>query len=249
MVDRYLYSLPVGDEPEHHITFKLGGHRRRGVFHPSDLCKEDQCKRYLAYELYAAPQNNAKVDARLRRIFDNGHAVHARLQHVMTEAAKAEGGAFYPEVGLPPNDLRIAGTTDGLLILKWAYFTEIKSMNMADFKDLGARPWPDHQRQVNIYMGLSPQALGAQVTAANIVVECKNNQDAREYFVRFDPKMWAESQALAKNVLEVAQAGELPAQITEKQGCGLKRCKFYDICKGPRASWRPDGPLVPLTKR
>jgi hypothetical protein len=71
---------------------------------------------------------------------------------------------------LPPNDLRIAGTTDGLLILKWAYFTEIKSMNMADFKDLGARPWPDHQRQVNIYMGLSPQALGAQVTAANIVV-------------------------------------------------------------------------------
>lgn len=243
IIDRYLYSLPVGDEPEHHVVARIGGKRHRGVFHPSDLCKEGQCSRYLAYELYAAPQGSARVEARVRRIFDNGHFVHARLQHILCEGAKMQGGVFHPEVGLPPNAMRIAGTTDGGLVLRWPYLVEIKSMNKDKFKDLGAKPWPDHQRQVNIYMGLSG------VNAAIVLVECKDNQDLREYFVRFDRDMWDATQKAASQVLDVTAKGELPPQITEKQGCELKRCKFYDICKGPNASWRPDGPLLPLAKR
>lgn len=232
MIDQYLAGVDEASV-QHLVGTHLGGPRSAGVFHPSDLAKEGVCRRLLAYELYAAPREADGVDARLRRIFDNGHFVHARLQHYAAEALKQHGGTFYKEVKLDPDAKKVSGTMDGGLIFnRWPYGLEIKSMRKADYVTLGAHPWDDHFDQLNIYMRLSGLKAGF------ILVECKDNQDVREYFVRFDEARWRAKEAIVDEVLETVGRKELPAQITSEDGCDGKRCRFWRICKGP-TKWSP----------
>lgn len=232
LIDRYLFSLN-GEEPQFNVPVRLGGPRSQGVFHPSEICKEDVCQRALAYELIFAPASKT-VDARLRRIFDNGHFTHARVQHVVGEAVKTVGGVFKDEIRLPINSERVAGTTDGgMIVNQWPYLLEIKSMNKKNFIALGKTPWEEHYDQLNIYMRLS------KVKAAIILIECKDNQDQREFFVRYDEKRWMRIELITKTVLGNVMAGQLPERISAENGCQGKECKFYDICKGVDSNWVP----------
>lgn len=231
IIDRYLFNMDESEKQR--IQVKMGGPRSQGVFHPSELCKEDACKRSMAYELYSAPRSR-KIDARLKRIFDNGHFVHARLQWIIGEALKKEGGQFSPEIKLPPGVDRVAGTTDGGLVLGgWPYLLEIKSMNKKNYMELGAKPWDEHYDQLNIYMHLSG------VRAAFVLVECKDNQDLREYFVRYDVKRWRRVEGVVNEVLAHVMGGVLPDQITSADGCS-NQCNFWTICKGAqKGSFKP----------
>ena len=161
------------------------------------------------------------------RIFGNGHFVHSRLQDCLGRAIEAIGGQFSAEVRLAKDDARkVSGTTDGVFVIDgWPYLLEIKSMNKRNFSELGAKPWDEHYDQLNIYMHLSG------IKAAVILVECKDNQDLREYFVRYDPARWAKIEALTDRVLEFHNRGELPPKITVADGCSGRECKFNDICK------------------
>jgi hypothetical protein len=243
IVDRYLANMARGNEPNHYIPMKWGGERRRGVFHPSEICKEGVCPRALAYELFEAPVDERLADARFQRIFANGHFVHGRTQYFARRAFEAAGGRFYREIGLPalPDNPYTNGTADGGFILTgWPYLLEIKSMRKKDFETLGRFPWEDHRKQLNTYMAV------AGVYQGLVYVECKDNQDDREYFVEFNQQTWNETQQLTNGVLGYAQAGLLPPQITADAGCDGKDCKFYSICKGHKSGWKPQGPLVPL---
>jgi len=242
LIDRYLFSLN-GEEPQFNVKVRLGGPRSQGVFHPSEICKEDACHRAMAYELIFAPASKT-IDARLRRIFDNGHFTHARIQHVVTEAVKTVGGLFKDEIRLPINPERVAGTTDGgMIVNQWPYLLEIKSMNKKNFVALGKAPWEEHYDQLNIYMRLS------RVKAAIILIECKDNQDQREFFVRYDEKRWMRIENVTKTVLGYVMADQLPERISAENGCQGKDCKFYEICKGSQQnSWRPNFNLLEMTK-
>lgn len=230
ILDRYLHNLNTDVVEE--VPVILGGERKQGRFHPSEICKEDACQRAMAYELFCAPEAFS-VDAKLRRIFDNGHFVHARLQYYCKKALATVGGKFYEEIGFRSKQDRTAGTTDGGIILSgWPYLLEIKSMNKANFKDLGALPWDEHYDQVNIYMHY------LKVGAAFVVVECKDNQEIREYFVRYDEQRWNRVAAVQQQVLGYVTASQLPPTITKEAGCS-ERCKFYGICKGARQkTWK-----------
>ena len=233
LIDRYLFSLN-GEEPPFNVRVKLGGDRPQGVFHPSEICKDGVCHRSLAYELIFAPTSKT-VDARLRRIFDNGHFTHARIQHITEQAVKTVGGVFKDEIRLSINSERVAGTTDGgMIINQWPYLLEIKSMNKKNFTALGKSPWDEHYDQLNIYMRLS------RVHSAIILIECKDNQDQREFFVRYDEKRWKRIEIITKTVLGNVMAGQLPDRVSAENGCLGKDCKFYEICKGSQQSWIPD---------
>lgn len=235
MLDMYLHEHA---RDEHKIVVEWNKPRRRGVFHPSSLCKDQVCERALAYELYAAPQQKVEPQigvARLQRIFDNGTFVHARLEHHIAKAVQKYGGTFYPEVGFKPDESLVAGTTDGGILLNgWPYLLEIKSMNKKNFMELGQEPWDEHADQLTIYM----RRLG--VTSGVVFVECKDNQDTREYFIRFDVKRWARMEAIVNRVLGHFHAGELPPKITKENGCKGEECEYHHICKGAaQKSWTP----------
>lgn len=223
LLERYQYSSDPNAENE--VVVRFGGFRKQGRFHPSEICKEDVCLRALTYELLGAPAA-FKIVAKLRRIFDNGHFVHARTQWSLREAIRAAGGELYEEVSFKSAEDRISGTTDGLFTLSgWPYLLEVKSMNKANFKDLGALPWDEHYDQVNIYM----RYFG--VMSAYILVECKDNQDLKDYLVRFDEQRWKRVENVQQTALGYAMASDLPEQVTKENGCQGDRCKFYNVCR------------------
>lgn len=236
IIDQYLHNINQTGELQQTVNVPLGGIRKQGVFHPSEVCKENVCKRALAYELYSAPKSE-NIEARFRRIFGNGHFVHARLENTVKYAVESCGGLFYNEMRVSKNAKYLAGTTDGGIVLNgWPYLLEIKSMRRADFVSLGNKPWEDHQRQLNIYMHL------AKVKAGFILVESKDSQDLKEFFVRYDENMWTKTEAIMDEVLTHFNTGGLPDKISESDGCGGKRCRFYSICKGSQNWEVPNRP-------
>lgn len=77
----------------HMIRKALGNERRFHIFHPSAW---GSCLRKIAYQYYndEAPfieKTPNDVDDRMERIFDNGHATHARWQNYLDQAGVLRG--------------------------------------------------------------------------------------------------------------------------------------------------------------
>jgi len=243
IVDQYMYS--VDDNQRVAVGFKMGGERSDGVFHASEV-SEGVCVRRLAYGVYRAPRAPRQIDPQLRRVFENGHFVHARLESTIIGAVRAQKGEGWNELAYPPDAKLRSGTADvGIVLYGWPYLIEIKSIKkgvpgVSGFLGLGVEPDPKHTSQLNQYMGL------AKVHAGFILYECKDNQELREYFVRFDRKLWLETERERIDpALSHVQAGTLPPVITDDEGCTGPQCEYHAICKKRGATkWVPPGPLT-----
>jgi len=119
--------------------------RNHGMNSPSAV---SSCPRSIYYGRTGITSDGV-IDPRTRRIFDNGHHVHARLQDYLEE----EGCLLVPEVPVWNTDLKILGHCDG--ILRVNRFTlailEIKSINSNGFAHLTTAK-PEHQMQAQVYM-------------------------------------------------------------------------------------------------
>ena len=129
------YLLTIGEDSD----------RNHGYNSPSGV---SSCPRSLFYTRTGVKRDGV-IDPRTRRIFDNGHHVHDRLQTYL----KDEGCLLMDETPVWDKDLRILGHCDG--ILRVNKFTlailEIKSINTNAFSHLtGAKP--EHQMQAQVYM-------------------------------------------------------------------------------------------------
>lgn len=96
------------------------------------------------------------IDPRVRRIFDNGHGVHSRLQGYLTDM----GVLLMDEVPLHNSHYQIQGHTDGIMSLtgnkKLVEILEIKSINERQFSALKA-PKDEHRAQSQVYMFCAEQ--------------------------------------------------------------------------------------------
>lgn len=124
-IERHLMARPVGD-------------RSTTVLHPSEIIKNDWCKRASYFLLSGHTKIAEKPNLRLQSIFDEGHAIHAKWQRWFQEMGVLYGrftctsclfsmfdiGVItcpqcqkdtveYREVTLVDEKLRIAGHTDG----------------------------------------------------------------------------------------------------------------------------------------
>ena len=134
-LDQYLLSLNDKDED-----------RRWDINSPSSASK---CERAIAYSRLGYEPDANTVDARTRRILDNGTDTHKRLQKYMMD----EGMLKMDEVPVFLDRLQIQGHTDGLLELsKYELgILEIKTINTNGFSNLlDARD--DHKKQALVYM-------------------------------------------------------------------------------------------------
>jgi hypothetical protein len=229
LLDRYLSSVDVSVPKNVNVKFR--GPRSDGVFHASGVSKEGVCLREQAYGIYQAPKAQEVVDARMRRVFDNGHFTHARLEDNLIDCIKFYGGQAWNEMHMDADAKLRTGTPDlGLILNGWPYFIEIKSIKKGGpfgFGLLGGEPQPDHKRQLNQYMGLS------HVRAGWVLYECKEDQEMLEYFIRYDHDMFMQiEREVVDPVLAHVRAGTLPDKITDAEGCyGEDRCGYYEICK------------------
>lgn len=106
------------------------------------------CTRAMYYSRTGTPQDSG-VDARTRRIFDNGTHTHERLQ----EYLKKQGVLLMDEVPVHNDAYNIQGHTDGLLELskKEGGVLEIKSINSRGFSALKDAK-PEHKMQALVYL-------------------------------------------------------------------------------------------------
>lgn len=91
------------------------------------------------------------IEPRVRRIFDNGHEVHKRLQKYLMDM----GVLLMDEVPLHNAEYEIQGHTDGIMTLKKnpkiVEILEIKSINAHQFSAL-KEPKPEHRAQAQVYI-------------------------------------------------------------------------------------------------
>lgn len=126
---------------------KLGddGGRNHGLNSPSGV---SSCPRSIYYTRKQTSKDGA-IDPRTRRIFDNGHHVHDRLQTYLAE----EGTLILAETPVWSRRLKILGHCDGMI--KVSRFEigilEIKSINSNQFSALN-KAKPEHQMQAQVYM-------------------------------------------------------------------------------------------------
>lgn len=134
-LDQYLFSMNDKD-----------GDRRWDINSPSSA---GACARGIVYSRLGIEADVNNVDARTRRIFDNGTFTHIRLQEYML----ANGLLAMDEVPVFDDDLQMQGHTDGLLNLsKYELgILEIKSINDSGFKAL-VDAKEEHKQQAQSYM-------------------------------------------------------------------------------------------------
>ena len=119
-LDLYLLSLNEEDND-----------RAINVNAPSQIGK---CLRQRYYARTQATRDSNAIDARTRRIFDNGTKTHERLQHYLAE----QGMLLMDEIPVINDSYIIQGHTDGLIAVSKLEkaILEIKSINSNGFSQL-----------------------------------------------------------------------------------------------------------------
>jgi len=146
--------------------------RQIHCFHPSSLHKSTE----ELYHLYLHGDDQQEFEPRILRVFDNGHAVHARIQDYLKDA----GILKQAEVPVKDTDYEIEGHADGIIEIQGIEgVLEIKSMNQNQFYS-AYEPKPDHLTQINVYM----YCLG--IPRGCLLYECKDNQELKEFYVKQD---------------------------------------------------------------
>ena len=162
---------------DHYLLNKVDDQdRKTHCFHPSSLT---ECPRVL-YDLYVAESlESSGIDPRTKRIFDNGHGVHFRLQ----DYCKEVGILIDQNVNVSDDKYEICGEIDGLLeFCDELIVLDIKSINNKNFLNLYFPP-ESHVVQVNIYL----YCLGLKYGI--LLYECKDNQELAEFGIEYDPKV------------------------------------------------------------
>ena len=134
-LDLYLLSLNAVDEDR---AIDVNAPSQAGV-----------CMRARYYARTGAPRDVASIDARTRRIFDNGTKTHERLQEYLL----SQGMLLMDEVPVHNYEYNIQGHTDGVLKLSSSErgILEIKSINSNGFSALKDAK-EDHRRQGLVYI-------------------------------------------------------------------------------------------------
>jgi hypothetical protein len=190
-LDRYLMSLNqqnrVGD----------------GWIHPSGITR---CLGETYACLAGLPMKEV-IDARLRRIFDNGTSVHRRIQKCLLRAGltiPSKTDKKYGEHQYQNDEWKIHGTADGIL-KAGPHILEIKSINSNQFKVMSG-PKYEHIWQAHLYMWMS------EIGKALFLYESKDTQELREYVIEFDQEVFDTIFERVKYVNECFKRKEKPIQ-------------------------------------
>jgi CRISPR/Cas system-associated exonuclease Cas4 (RecB family) len=202
-VENYLWSL--NDEPNERAT---------KVIHPSSF-STSKCDRRIGYDLQGIDQND-RIDPRLRRIFDAGHALHDVVQRALDMAVKG----FEPEVTVSDESLKIYGHCDGRLTATDGL--EIKSISSKGFATL-KKAKPEHEIQATLYGAI----LGFE--RIHYVYVNKETGDIAAYEVPVSRKIWHKQAARASNIVKTVELGNLPPKIEQDYIC--KRCPYAWHCR------------------
>lgn len=163
---------------DRHLLALNGERPGDGWIHPSGI---HGCLMVQYMNMLKCPFEE-NIEPNLRRIFNNGDHVHLRLQKYLLDAKLIKRNKYDPvskcEFPFINKKWRVRGTCDGLLTRRDAVL-EIKSINQRGFSGLGG-PKAEHLWQGHLYM------WGHGLEEILFLYECKDNQNMKEFLVKFD---------------------------------------------------------------
>jgi CRISPR/Cas system-associated exonuclease Cas4 (RecB family) len=204
-----------------------GEGREIKTFHPSSLgIYAGKCQRRFVY-LFRGEKPESNIDGKTIRIFDNGSAVHERLQKVFESM---EIG-MQTEVRLLHDDPPISGYIDGIITLPWnnrKIVLEIKSINENGF--ISRKKWKkakdEHVAQANLYCYLT------DIDTMWIIYENKNTQDIDIYQHKLDRKKAEKLLKTWRETWQMFQDGKLPKRPFKMDSQACTYCDMRWKCIG-----------------
>jgi CRISPR/Cas system-associated exonuclease Cas4 (RecB family) len=210
---------------------RSGEPRATYCIHPSQA---GGCLRKAFFSFVHAPKDPRAPDPRLQRIFDVGHEGHRRIQGYLFEAWKRKVGSVtrvWEDVQLKIPELFIIGELDAIVEVgsKHRYVVEIKTASKTSFDSLSS-PKKEWDTQSRIYS----QAVG--IKGSVVYAECKDNQNAKEFWVPYDKKAWRNVEDSCKEMMLCAEKEKVPTSM-DKSACRF--CDYTRVCKNVGAiNWR-----------
>lgn len=205
----------------------------RPGYHPSSVsyrfCPREEA---LIQLKYLTPVKN--LNARMQRVFDNGHRVHARYQEltrgmgIVVEHPVFKGGA---QEGRIKHPVGISGRVDDILSLEdgWWDVVDYKSINPDAFSTL-IQPLAHHEKQVTIYLGVLEHMFDGSPPArlrGRLVYESKGDQALREFVVPWDHEHQLLFDRLVFTLGQVNDAVAAGNPLAVECTCG--KCEAYDL--------------------
>lgn len=186
--------------------------RRIGHYHPSSV---KGCKRAMYYDR-VGEEPESRVDAKLRMIFDMGHALHDMIQGYLRNHP-----GFEDEVTCEFPDLHLYGHCDGIFT-KEDWVLEIKTVGESVYKTL-VQPKIEHIWQIHCYM------FCLDIPRTQLLYVNRATGATRLFKVAFSNEIWEEVAAVIGYVESCVESGEPPPQEVNKWAC--RSCKFYHVCE------------------
>lgn len=201
---------------DYHLSNRVDGvGRKTGCFHPSAL---SYCSRLLQEHYLAKSHESTDIDTRIKRVFDNGHSAHFRIQNYFKEI----GILIDENVPISDDKYEICGEIDGLLKY-WdeLVILDVKTINKDRYRKLFC-PSEEYIIQLNIYMYCLNLKYGI------LLYECKDDQEVSEFLVEYDVNVLAPVFKKIKYVKDCIQKGIIPPR-EDNHNCVW--CKHKKTCK------------------
>jgi hypothetical protein len=198
----------------------------------------EECARKLVYEVTHAPKDPGRgFDGAILRIFDAGHQFETLSIRWLQEAGfdLRDRGADGEQFGFVAAGGKLQGHADGVIVtgpevgIRWPSLWEHKALGQKSWNDLVKRGLriskPVYYAQVQLYMAYFELEV-ALLTALN-----RDSLAMHHEVVPFEP---AEAQRLsdwAVEILQAAEAGELPPRIANQADFFVCRmCPYAARC-------------------
>lgn len=225
------------------VASSSANYKRKHTIRPSEM---GGCTRAIVYDILNFPSDDI-IEPKLKRIFDNGHAVHERYLekyfpklNIICKVWKTIHGkkkyVDFSEVTIRDEDLWLVGKPDAIIfhpVTGERYVFELKSINQESFWKL-EEPESSHIYQAHIYMYMT------NLTKAILFYEDKNKQNIKEFEVKFDRNIMytiiQKIRVIQRYVNEYSMTNALPEREYDKKGC--KYCPFSTKPTGCLSDWK-----------
>jgi CRISPR/Cas system-associated exonuclease Cas4 (RecB family) len=198
-----------------------GRFKKAKGFSPSNT---NECPRFLVYT-FRGVYVPATHDARVQRMFDNGHAVHDRIYSYLDKM----GILLDKEVKIETPDhlpVPIYGFADGIIEWNGRAVIEVKSIGEAGYayRKIYKKPKDEHYRQIQLYLA------ALKIDRGFVIYENRNNQALLVIEVAKDDaflsKLFKKYDKIYQNYL----ANILPDRPYKKNSTHCNYCDLKDLC-------------------
>lgn len=206
---------------DEHIASSLKPVFKKSVgFSPSE---KNTCHRFWWYK-FNGVEFPVTHDARVQRIFDVGHAVHARIVSYFEEmGVLLDVEAPVPQQpGCPP----ISGFIDAIIDWDGPVVVEIKSISHEGFmlRNTYNKPSTDHYRQIQWYMHYTGIHRGI------VLYECKNTQRIMTFKIKYDKDFCDKLIKQYAKIYIKASSESIPDRPSAFNSDRCQSCRLLTVC-------------------